>query len=311
MAPCRAAVMNVFVAGATGVIGRRVVPLLIGEGHRVTAVARTPRKAAPLARAGATLVEVDLFDAAAVHRAVAGHQAVVNLATHIPPSSRTFVPGAWRENDRIRRFASANLAQAALAAGAERFVQESFAPIYPDCGDAWIDESTPARPTRYNRSTLDAERAAERFSRGGGAGVVLRFAFFYGPDSDFVLDMIRLVRKGWAPALGRPEGYLSSVAHDDAATAVAAALGVPAGIYNVVDDEPLPRRAAFDSLAESLGVPPPKFPPIWLRYLAGSLGETLARSQRISNRKLRGASGWAPRYPSLREGWPAVIAALA
>ncbi len=117
-------------------------------------------------------------------------------------------------------------------------------------------------------------------------------------------------RRGWAPALGSPESFISSVSHDDAAAAVAAALDVPAGIYNVCDDRPVRRREFTDALAAALHVPPPRFVPTWVARLAGSLGETLARSQRIANRKLRGASPWAPRYPSVVEGWQAVLAEL-
>src|SRR5262245_17489524 len=105
--------MKVFLTGATGVIGRRAVPLLISAGHAVTAVARSPERAAELARSGASPVQIDLFDAAAVRAAVAGHEAVVNLATHIPSNSRMMLPGAWRENDRIRSEASASLSEAA------------------------------------------------------------------------------------------------------------------------------------------------------------------------------------------------------
>ncbi|HKS26158.1 MAG TPA: hypothetical protein VJZ76_25430 [Thermoanaerobaculia bacterium] len=97
------------------------------------------------------------------------------------------------------------------------------------------------------------------------------------------------------------------MSHDDAASAVAAALDVPAGIYNVVDDEPVTHRDFVNSLADRLGVCHPKFPPAWTARLLGSLGETLARSQRISNRKLRGASSWAPKFPSVREGWAAIL----
>jgi nucleoside-diphosphate-sugar epimerase len=205
---------------------------------------------------------------------------------------------------------SALLVDAAIAAGAERYIQESFAPIYRDCGSQWIDERAPVQPARYNRTAIDAEQAAERFTRSGRTGVVLRFAAFYGPDSEQTRDLITFVRRGWAPIPGSPDSYFSSVAHDDAATAVVAALGVRAGVYNVADDEPLRRREFFDSLAAALGVAPPRLPPTWLVPLFGSLGETLARSLRISNRKLRGESGWAPRYPSVREGWRAVVAAL-
>jgi len=298
---------RVFLAGATGVIGRRVVPLLVAAGHRVTAVGRAPDKRAALERAGAAAIELDLFDPAAVRRAVAGHDVVINLATHIPPSARAFFPGAWRETNRMRQLVSHNLATAVIAGGVGRFIQESFAPIYGDAGDGWIDEDAPVRVARYNRGVLDAEAAAGRVTRDGGTGVVLRFAFFYGADSDFTRDAIRFVRRGRAPVLGSPSGFISAVSHDDAATAVIAALAVPAGTYNVSDDRPLRRREFVDALAEALGVPPPKFFPRWLAVLAGSLGETLARSQRIANGKLRAASGWAPRYPSVVEGWRAVV----
>lgn len=299
--------MKVFVSGATGVVGRRTVPLLTAAGHEVTAIGRTKEKRTALERAGASAVDVDLFDAAAVHAAVAGHEAVVNLATKIPPSSRAFLRGAWRENDRLRREASALLVDAAKTAGVERFVQESFAPMYPGRGEDWIDEAVRVAPAPHSRTSLDAEASAARFAE-GGAGVVLRFAFFYGPDGSFAQDMIRLVRKGLAPSVGRADDFMSSIHHDDAASAVVAALGLPAGTYNVADDEPLRRRAFFDALADALGVAPPKLPPAWLAPLTGSVGETVARSQRISNRKLKDASGWAPRYPSAREGWRAVAA---
>jgi 2-alkyl-3-oxoalkanoate reductase len=304
--------VKVFVTGATGVIGRRVVPPLVKAGHDVTAAARSAEKAATLRQAGAHAVALDLFDRDAVRRTVAGHDTIVNLATHMPASSTRMLlmPGAWRENDRIRREGSAILVDAAIAGGATRFIQESFAPIYPDCGDRWIDEQVTPRPASYNRTILDAERSAERFTESGGVGVVLRFAGFYGPDARHVHEMLPYIRKGWAPIPGSPDAFWSSVTHDDAATAVVAALDVPAGIYNVTDDEPLRRREYFQALANALGVRPPKLPPAWVTPLMGSVGELLARSLRISNQKLRRATTWTPTYPSAREGWPAVVAAL-
>lgn len=302
--------MRIFVTGATGVIGRRAIPQFLATGHQVTAVGRTPEKRGELERLGAAPVAVDLFDPDALRGAVAGHDVVCNLATHIPPTSRIFFPSAWRENDRIRKLASANLVEAALAGGTGRFIQESFAPVYPDRGDEWIDESVRIQPVRYNRTVIDAERSAERFTQGGGVGVVLRFAAFYGPDSNQLPDMVKLLRRGWGPIPGSPDAFLSSVSHDDAATAVVAALEVRAGVYNVVDDEPLRRREYFDSLADVLGVKPPRLPPAWTARLMGSLGEMLARSLRISNRKLRGETGWAPKYPSVREGWRALAEEL-
>jgi nucleoside-diphosphate-sugar epimerase len=134
--------MKIFLTGATGVIGRRLVPILAAAGQRVTAVGRSPVVRARLERHGVTTIDVDLFDSVAVRRAVAGHDIVVNLATHIPRSTlQMFLPWVWRENDRLRRVGSATLVDAASAAGAARFIQESFATVYPGCGDRWIDET--------------------------------------------------------------------------------------------------------------------------------------------------------------------------
>lgn len=294
-------------AGATGVVGRRLVPLLVNAGSDVTAVSRSAAKSEQLKKQGATPVTVDLFDPAAVEEAVAGHHTVINMATKIPSGMKMMLPGAFDENIRIRREASQNLASAAIATRAQRFVQESFAPVYPDRGDEWIDESVPIEPTSYVESVRDAESAAAEFTKSGGAGVVLRFSMFYGPDSSLTHDIVSFVRKGFAPAFGGGDGYMSSLWTDDAAEAVFAALRVPAGIYNVTDDSPLRRREAFDLLAAALGVKPPRIPPPWVTAMMGSLGETLGRSHRLSNAKFRQASGWVPKVPSLREGWKQLV----
>jgi nucleoside-diphosphate-sugar epimerase len=183
--------MKVFLTGGTGAIGRQVVPLLVAAGHEVTAVVRSPAKRAAAEAAGATGVTVDLFDAAAVAGAVAGHDAVVNLATRIPPLMAAMRPKAWADNDRLRREASVHLVDAALAAGASRFVQESITFTYPDSGDRWIDAaSTEPDAVALTASALAAEAETARFTAAGGdagggdgahVGVVLRFGQFYGP----------------------------------------------------------------------------------------------------------------------------------
>lgn len=297
--------MKILVMGATGIIGRRVVPRLLAEGHEVTAVGRSPDRLAQFARIGAATATVDLFDRVAVSRAVNGHTAVVNLATHIPgPGLRAFVPGAWTETDRIRREGSAILADAVLASDVERFIQESFALIYPDCGSRWVDESVTPRPTKYNRTVMDAESSAGRVTIGGRVGIALRFALLYGGAEDgYTRDVLRYARRGWLALMGNPDGYVPMVTHDDAARAVVAALGAPAGVYNVVDNEPLTRGALAHMLGEILSVPSPKLPPKWVTLLAGSLGETLSRSVRLSNHALRTATAWKPMCHSGREGW--------
>jgi nucleoside-diphosphate-sugar epimerase len=307
--------MRIFVTGSTGVIGRRVVPLLAGAGHDVTAMLRSPRKSAALERTGVKTVTADLLNFDSLLRAVDGHEVVINLATHMPPSTLLmFVPAAWHENDRIRRDGSANLAKAAMQVGARRFVQESFAPVYADRGDQWVHETDPIEPSRYSRTVADAEQSAERFSQSGvavgGAGVVLRFAAFYGPDARQFVDLVRFARLGFAPLLGPSESFISSISHDDAAAAVMTALHVPPGIYNVGDDDPVTHRDCAAALADALHLArPPKLPPPWAASLAGPVGKMLARSLRISNMKLRNR-GWAPKFRSVREGFTAALAEM-
>lgn len=302
--------MKVFVAGATGVIGRRLVPLLVQSGAQVSGVARSPEKARQLEDQGAFGVKVDLFDPAAVEAAVAGHDVVINMATRIPSGVRAMVPGAFNENARIRTEASQNLASAAIATRSRVFIQESFAPTYPDRGDEWIDESVPIEPSSYVRSVTNAESAADEFTKSGGTGVVLRFSMFYGPDSSITLDIVNTVKLGLAPAFGAADSYVSSIWTDDAAAAVLAAMSVPAGVYNVTDDVPIRRGEAFSLLADELGVKRPRMMPSWVTRAAGSIGETLGRSHRISNAKFRHATRWVPHVPSLREGWKYLVREL-
>jgi nucleoside-diphosphate-sugar epimerase len=285
--------MRIFLTGSTGVIGRRVIPQLIEAGHEVTAGGRQSAR-------------LDLFDSAAVKQALAGQDAVINLATHVPQGLRAFLPGSWRENDRIRTAGSALLVNAALASDVQLFIQESFV-TYPDSADRWIDEDTPPDPPAYNRTVLDAENSAARFARSGRRGLGLRFAFFYGTGDPFTQTTFKSVQRGWLPIFGRPEGFVSMVNHEDVASAVVAALKAPSGNYNGVDDEPLTRRALADALAQMLGVKPPKLPPAWVIPLTGSVGDMVSRSLRASNAKLRRATGWAPYYPSAREGWRAAL----
>ena len=180
---------RIFVTGATGAVGVHALPILISQGHEVTAIGRSPEKRARLQAIGARAIEVDTFDVDATRRALDGITTVINLATHMPSSSfQMMLPWKWRENDLLRREGSAALVQASLAAGVQRFIQESFAPIYEDGGDKWIDENWPLRPAPYNRTTLDAEHSAVHFTTQGHIGIIARFAGFYGAGCDDARD---------------------------------------------------------------------------------------------------------------------------
>jgi nucleoside-diphosphate-sugar epimerase len=302
--------MRVFVFGGTGAIGGHVIPALVGQGHAVTALARTPAKAAALAAQGATTVSVSIFDPTALAGVFAGMDAVVNLASAIPPMTRFLAAGAWRDNDRVRTQGSAAVVDAAIAAGVDRLLQESVSMLYRDHGAGWINEDAPV--DRYPRAVanLAAEANAHRFTAAGGTGVVLRFGWFYGPGATHSEQLLGLARRHIGVVLGRPEGYVSSIHVADGATAVAAALRVPAGTFNVVDDQPLTKRAYAAAMAAAAGTQ------LWLRVpgraglLAGDRLTSLTRSLRVSNARLRSAAGWAPRYPSARQGWIATAQQL-
>jgi nucleoside-diphosphate-sugar epimerase len=289
---------EIVITGSTGVIGRRAVRELLAAGHRVTGVTRSARGRERLESLGARAVEADVFDEASLRRAFHGAHAVVNVLTHVPGADRMADPSAWEENDRMRTEASAAIARAAGAAGAHRLVQESIAFVYADGGDAWLDEDAPVAGGGVTTTALTAERnARELFD---GDAVVLRFGLFMGPDSGSMLAALEAARGGASSALGPPGAYRPTLWLDDAAAAVAAALRAPAGTYNVADTDP-PTNAEIDAaLAAAVGVQA-------LRPRAPQDGP-LARSQRVTSRRLRDATGWAPRMRAGTEAWARVAA---
>ena len=300
--------MRILLAGGTGVLGRATVPRLVAAGHEVSAVSRRDDSDRALRAAGAEPVRLDIFDPDAVAAAAAGADAVVNLATHIPPASRVAIPKAWELNHRLRRDASRHLAEAAIAAGA-RYIQESFAPTYADNGADWIDENHPLEPVAQATTVVDAEHSADVVTQKGGVGVALRFGLFYSADSDQTRQMITAARKGRLFLPGPPQRYVSLIFVEDAAGAVVAALTVPAGVYNVVEDQPMTLAEHGAVLADLLGRNAVKPLPAAAGRL--SVMKVLARSQRISNARLRAASDWRPKAPSGREGWAMILAEVA
>ena len=284
---------EIVITGSTGVIGQRAVRDLLAAGHRVTGVTRSERGHERLARLGAGALEADVFDESSLRRAFSGADAVVNLLTHIPTVDRMADPAAWEENDHIRTEASAAIARAAQAAGAPRLVQESIAFVYADGGDAWLDEAAPVAGGGVTTTALTAERNARDLFAGNT--VVLRFGLFMGPDSGSAQAALAAARDGASVATGPPGAYRPTLWLEDAAAAITAAMDAPAGTYNVADTDP-PTNAEIDAaLAAAVGVEA-------LRPGPAQDGP-LARSQRVSSRRLREATGWAPRLRAGTEIW--------
>jgi nucleoside-diphosphate-sugar epimerase len=246
---------------------------------------------------------VSMFDRAALSEAFRGHDAVVNLATSMPSMATFMFRRAWRPTERVRIEGSAAVVDAALAAGVPRLVQESVSMVYPDRGDEWIDEDVEPDPYPNARGNLAAEASATRFSDAGGRGIVLRLGLFYGSGARHSEQFLAMARHHVVPLIGRPESYLSSIHMVDGGTAVAAALHVPAGTYNIVDDEALTKRDYAKALALAAGARPWVRGPGRLAFVLGDRTTSLTRSMRVSNRRFREASGWHPRYASAREGW--------
>ncbi|MEN3273650.1 MAG: hypothetical protein V7636_2411 [Actinomycetota bacterium] len=301
---------RVFVAGATGVLGWRAVRGLVAAGHEVTGIARSDEKATRLRSLGAAPARVDLFDADAVRDAVAGHDVVCNLATHVPPVSEAARQSAWQEHERIRIEGSAILVDAAIAAGASVYVQESLAFAYADGGDALLDEDWPLHDGGHAVAVRRAEESVARFTASGGRGIALRFGWFYSDDSEHTIASVKTARRGVSMHLGAPDGYQPVISLDDAASAVVAALDAPAGAYNIVDDETMTRRQLDGALADAVSGKHLLRAPAVAMKVAGASTKGFLLSNRASNQRFKVATGWSPRFPTAREGFRSLVAGI-
>jgi nucleoside-diphosphate-sugar epimerase len=306
--------MKVFVVGASGAIGTRLVPQLIDAGHEVIGTFRSPAHAGRVRAVGAQAVALDVLDARAVRKAVleAEPDAVVHQATSLTDVrfgrnlDRAFV-----ETNRLRREGTDALVAAAREAGVSRFVAQSFASMrYARTGGAvkTEDDQLDQSPLDGMRETAAAMNHLDRAVTDAG-GIALRYGLFYGAPND---GLIVPVRKRQFPIVGDGGGMGSFVHLDDAAAATVLALehDGPA-IYNIVDDDPAPTREWLPVLAEALGAKPPRRFPVWLaRLFAGEPGVMLGTEARgASNRKAKRELGWTLRYPSWRQGFAEVYGA--
>ena len=305
--------MRVFVAGASGAIGRPLVRQLLAAGHEVTGMTRREERAEEIRGAGAAAVVCDVFDAEALERAVvaAAPEVVAHVFTALP---QRYDPKSdyLAATNRGRVEGTANLIAAARAAGARRIVAESIAFAYRPQG-GWVkDEEEPLFEDAPGRFGVAFGAAAELERQVLGApgieGIALRYGWLYGPGTyyDRGGQQADEVSKWRFPVVGKGTGTFSFIHADDAAGATVAALerGAP-GIYNVVDDEPAPLREWLPVYAAALGAKPPLRVPVWLARLAA--GKDVAASavglRGATNAKARRELGWEPAHPSWRQGF--------
>lgn len=279
--------LTVAVLGATGVLGRAVVPRLLARGHTVRAQARDPGRAAALAAMDATVVAGDILDPASLAPIVARADAVLHLATAVPKPG---APMDWRANDRIRREGTANLIDACRTAGVARYVQQSIAMVHMPGGDALLDEDAPTQPSANTASAIDMEALVEA---SGLDWCILRGGAFYGPGTGRDEAWLSAARTGELVLPGDGSGYISLIHVADMAQATVAATEAADGpsTYLVVDDRPVTYAEMYGTIAAALGAAPP--PPGGPPGLA---------SFRCSNARARRALGWASAYPDYRAG---------
>jgi nucleoside-diphosphate-sugar epimerase len=305
--------MRVFVAGASGAIGTRLVPQLIDRGHEVIGTFKSPGNAERVRALGAQPIALDLLDPRAVRKAVLETEpdAIVHQATALADlrDFKHFDRG-FAQTNRLRTEGTDALLAAAREADVRRFVAQSFASArYARVGGPVKTEDDPLDPTPVPamRETEAAMRYLDQAVTDAG-GIALRYGGFYGAANDGLLEP---VRKRLFPIVGSGDGVSSFIHLDDAAAATVLTLEHDgAGIYNIVDDEPAPAREWLPVLADVLGAKPPRHVPRWLaRLVAGEAAVMMATESRgASNAKAKRELGWKLRYPSWREGFVAAYA---
>jgi nucleoside-diphosphate-sugar epimerase len=303
--------MRVFVAGGTGAVGRRLVPQLVARGHEVTATTRSAGKVDELQGLGAHAVVVDGLDGAAVGQAVAQAQpdAIVHQMTAIAAESDLRHFDRWfATTNQLRTAGTRHLLAAAQASGVERVVVQSYTgwtniqsggPVKTE------DDPLDPEPAKAQRESMAAIASLERaVTEAPLTGIVLRYGNFYGPGASE--SMIEIIRARKMPIVGTGSGVWSFIHLDDAAAATVAAVERgPAGIYNIVDDEPAPVAQWLPYLAEAVGGKPPMRLPVWLaRALAGEVVvRWMTEGRGSSNEKAKRELDWKPAWSSWRDGF--------
>jgi nucleoside-diphosphate-sugar epimerase len=307
--------MKIFVAGATGVMGKQLVPRLVAAGHEVVGMTRSQSKQAALRELGASSVVADALDPEQVAAAVAGAQpeVIVHQLTAIAALDPRHFDRDFAQTNRLRTEGTDHLLSAGRAVGVRRFLAQSYTSWpYARIGGPIKTEADPLdpAPAREMRQSLAAIRHLEDAvtSADWTEGLVLRYGAFYGPGTSLSAggDQVEMVRKRKFPLVGNGAGVWSFLHIADAAEATVAAVEHgERGIYNVVDDDPAPVAEWLPALADELGAPKPwRVPRFVGRLFAGEAGAVMMTEMRgASNAKAKRELGWRPGHPSWRQGF--------
>jgi len=310
--------MRIFVAGATGAVGRRLVPRLVLAGHAVTGLTRTPAKAGLIRELGGEPVVADALDESAIHAAVAAARpdVIVHELTDLKGMSdlRRF-DRSFAGSNRLRTEGTDHLIAAARACGVKRMVAQSFCGWPYARSGGWVkseEDPLDPDPPEELRRTLEAIRYLEDVvtTSAGLEGVVLRYGAFYGTDTGmFDAAMIEQVRKRRVPLIGGGTAWWSFLHMDDAAEATTLAVERGSGIYNIVDDDPAAVHVWLPELAGMLGAKAPFHLPAWFaRLVAGDhLVAMMTQARAGSNAKAKRELEWSPRYSSWRQGFAEIV----
>jgi nucleoside-diphosphate-sugar epimerase len=304
--------MKVFIAGASGVLGRRLVRQFVARGHSAIGQVRSAKAESAVREAGGEPRHADLFDAESLAKAADGCDTVIHAATAIPTKQKT-TPADWAMNDHIRRKGTRCLTEAAAKIGAKTYIQQSITWVARPIDQSAFDESSPVVPEPAIQSAIDAEAIAREAESAEGFTVsILRGGFFYDSESAHTRMIAGALRKRQMPIIGGGEAMWAIIHTDDAASAYVAAAEKPrSGVWHIVDNELVEVRVYLKEFASRLEAPAPRRVPVWLaRWFAGEQAIAyFTKSTRTANAKFRHDFGWTPRYPTYREGLDQIVAA--
>jgi nucleoside-diphosphate-sugar epimerase len=302
--------MNIFIAGATGVLGRRLIAQFRTHGHAVIGLSRSEKNDSTIRSLGREPRAGDLFDSDSLARAAEGSEVVIHAATAIPTGSRTR-PEDWKMNDRIRRDGTGALAAAVAKIGVGLFLVQSITWIVRPADESAFDEDSPYTSDPLIQSALDMERIARDAGEARGFRVaILRGGWFHSADSAHTRAFGQMLAARKMPIIGKGDGVWSFIHVDDFARAfvVAAEAGKP-GVWHVTDNEPVKSGDYLRAFARRIDAPDPRHPPAWRAKLAaGSYAvKFLTSSTRTSNARFRRDFGWDPEFPTFREALDEIV----